>query len=612
MAIEFGKGITLASGFDLGSQAPLDSRLTVATIEERDAHVTGNRAYDGMLVFVEADKVTYQYVIRDGVGAWEVFGFNEEDFLAHVANDLETDDAGKALAASQGVTLKGLIDAEAERAGQAESDLQGAIDELAETVGQLPEGTSATSVVDYVNIKTAGIATDAALEELNNQVAGLQTAVQDIQEDYLVEADKTELANAIAAEAELARAAEKANADAIEILNSNETVDGSVDKKVKDAINAFATKISENGTIDTFKELVDYVGTHGGEAGEMAAAIDILEGLVGDKAVATQITEAIAAENLAQYATDDELAEAIARIVVVEGKAHEHANLEILNGITAEKVAAWDASEQNAKDYVDEKLAEEVTARNEAITTAKDEVVDYVDTEIAKDRARLDAIENEETGILKQAKDYADEKIGDVDLSGIATNAGKITALEEAVSTKAAQSDLELAVGRIDGLDEEVAKIGEVESGKTIVMMLEELRASASAQANDVLVDAKKYTDEEIAKIDLSGIQANADEIAVIKEAITEGGSVMEAIAAARANAESTAKDYTDAEIVKVNASITALSDAHTADKTTLEGADNALADRASVLEGKVEALEAVKHEEISQEEIEAMFPEQA
>lgn len=86
----------------------------------------------------------------------------------------------------------------------------------------------------------------------------------------------------------------------------------------------------------------------------------------------------------------------------------------------------------------------------------------------------------------------------------------------------------------------------------------------------------------------------------------------MEAIAAARANAESTAKDYTDAEIVKVNASITALSDAHTADKTTLEGADNALADRASVLEGKVEALEAVKHEEISQEEIEAMFPEQA
>ena len=62
MAVEFGKGITLAGGFDLGAKAPLDSRLTVATIADRDAHVTNNRAYEGMLVYVEADKVTYQYV----------------------------------------------------------------------------------------------------------------------------------------------------------------------------------------------------------------------------------------------------------------------------------------------------------------------------------------------------------------------------------------------------------------------------------------------------------------------------------------------------------------------------------------------------------------------
>lgn len=43
---------------------------------------------------------------------------------------------------------------------------------------------------------------------------------------------------------------------------------------------------------------------------------------------------------------------------------HSHANKTVLDGITAEKVAAWDAAEQNAKNYVDGMVAstDEVTA----------------------------------------------------------------------------------------------------------------------------------------------------------------------------------------------------------------------------------------------------------
>lgn len=43
---------------------------------------------------------------------------------------------------------------------------------------------------------------------------------------------------------------------------------------------------------------------------------------------------------------------------------HSHANKTVLDGITAEKVAAWDAAEQNAKDYVNGLVAttDEVTA----------------------------------------------------------------------------------------------------------------------------------------------------------------------------------------------------------------------------------------------------------
>ncbi len=48
---------------------------------------------------------------------------------------------------------------------------------------------------------------------------------------------------------------------------------------------------------------------------------------------------------------------------VVEGN-HSHANKTVLDGITAEKVAAWDAAEQNAKNYVNGLIASdgEVTA----------------------------------------------------------------------------------------------------------------------------------------------------------------------------------------------------------------------------------------------------------
>lgn len=58
----FGKGIPLTSGFDLGAKSPLDSRLVVNTIEERDSHVINNRAYLGMTVFVIAELKEYVYI----------------------------------------------------------------------------------------------------------------------------------------------------------------------------------------------------------------------------------------------------------------------------------------------------------------------------------------------------------------------------------------------------------------------------------------------------------------------------------------------------------------------------------------------------------------------
>lgn len=155
------------------------------------------------------------------------------------------------------------------------------------------------------------------------------------------------------------RADIKANADAIGVLNG--TGAGSVDKKVADAINKFATDVSDDGVVNSYKELIDWVATHGSEAAEMADAITALQGIVdgiggeGEKAtVVAYVADAIAALKIGDYAKAADLTALATRVTTVEGKAHEHANKAELDKIATGDKAKWDASEQNAKTYAKE------------------------------------------------------------------------------------------------------------------------------------------------------------------------------------------------------------------------------------------------------------------
>lgn len=65
------------------------------------------------------------------------------------------------------------------------------------------------------------------------------------------------------------------NTEALLVLNG--TGEGSVAMTVNNAINEFATKISDDGTVNTFKELVDYASTHGSEFGELLVEVSAVK-----------------------------------------------------------------------------------------------------------------------------------------------------------------------------------------------------------------------------------------------------------------------------------------------------------------------------------------------
>lgn len=82
----YDSGIKVTGSFSGAGSFPVDGKYIVETIEERDDHVTQNRAYDGMQVYVKADKKTYQYQINSETNEGEWVDFRNEETIT----DLQT------------------------------------------------------------------------------------------------------------------------------------------------------------------------------------------------------------------------------------------------------------------------------------------------------------------------------------------------------------------------------------------------------------------------------------------------------------------------------------------------------------------------------------------
>ena len=153
------------------------------------------------------------------------------------------------------------------------------------------------AIKDAKSAGTTALAAVAALDTKVGAVTEGKTVVQ-----MISEAQSAATYNDAAVKADI-----KKNTDAIGVLNGSGT--GSVKKIVDDAINKFSTDISDDNVVNSYKELIDWVATHGSEAATMASAITALQAIVdgigdeGEKAtVIAYVNDAIAALNIGDYA----------------------------------------------------------------------------------------------------------------------------------------------------------------------------------------------------------------------------------------------------------------------------------------------------------------------
>ena len=330
-----------------------------------------------------------------------------------------------------------------EAAAAAAKKAQEEIDALEAYVGTIPADekyADITNIVAFIQKRAEEVLADAqggssetaasvkaaldAYIALNDpKVTKNAEDIATIMGDYLKKADKEELAADIADNAgEIAR----------------------IDAALKAAVE------NEGAGLDSIKELATWIEEHGTEAAGYAAAIDALEALVGDEAVATQIANAIAEEHLEQYAKTADIEGTLAKIDT-QGTVTEAINAAI-----------------NALSIGDYAKAADLTAL--AARVASLETAGYQNSAqvAAAIEAAIAALKLSETYDAKGAAAAA-ETAAKAYADGLAVNYDAAGAAAQALADAKTHSDNNLA--------------------------------TAKSYSDNNLVAAKSYTDTEVAKI---------------------------------------------------------------------------------------------------------------
>lgn len=268
---------------------------------------------------------------------------------------------------------------------------------LQETVGKLG-ALAQKDKISYADLETAL----AALIDGKAEASELEALASNVDTIATMAGNRLDAADAAAKAAQDAADAAQGDVDALE--GRMDTAEGKLttligadaDKSVRTIANEelAAQLIGESAkeSLDTLAEIAAWIQSHPDDASAMNQAITALQNKVdtGDKTVSAYVTDAINALSIGDYAKAADLIALAGRVEAAEGKItalestvetlgdmatkdvvsesdldaalaekvnaasegnHSHLNKTVLDGITAEKVTAWDAAEQNAKTH---------------------------------------------------------------------------------------------------------------------------------------------------------------------------------------------------------------------------------------------------------------------
>lgn len=347
--------------------------------------------------------------------------------------------------------------------------VQGEVDALETYVGTIPETAEATNIVAYIQEKTAGIATDTALEELTGRVADAEGEIDDLQ-----------------AELDTADTGLKARMTAAE---------GAID-----AIEADYLKAADKTALQD--------------------QITELDGLVGDKAVSEQITDVTnPLDARIKAVEDDYLTSADEKALQDQITANANAITLLTNGASADEVDGVNDLIQYVKDHGTEVTGIKADIKDNADAIAAIEA-DYLKaadkTELSnaiaaeKERAegieggldnRLQAVEAAvgETGsvataiegAVTEAKGYTDAEVKKLSEGAVADNTAAIGALETLVGEKPVAEQITDVTDDLDSRIDALEAIDHEHTNKTVLDGIEEADVTAwDAKVDDVTAAA--------------------------------------------------------------------------------------------------------------------------
>lgn len=381
------------------------------------------------------------------------------------------------------------------------------------------------------------------------------------------------------------------NKSAIDILNG--TGDGSVDKKVADAVAGILDGAPE--AYDTLKEISTWISTHGKDAATMNTQIETnksdiakLVALVGSlpagiqaktiveyidsKVGAIDYSEAIATAK--QEAITAAAGDATTKATAAETNAKKYADSLAKNYATAAQGTKADSALQNT-DIIEGATNGTISVKGEDVAVHGLGSAAYAETSAFDGSGSA-------TQALKDAKAYTDQKVGEVDLSGIETNATAISGLKDRVS--ATETDIATIKGTGAGSISKAVSDAKTElqtkitSNKSAIDTLNGDEKTAGSVKKQV-ADAKSSLQNQIT--------SNKEIIDKLNGEASVTGSVKQQIAAAKTDLEGkiNSSKYDDTAIKERVA-------ATESDITTLKGADTVEGSVAKTVKDAVSVLE--------------------